>query len=666
MGDGRHWRWAAGAWWVALAVGSHWPRLSLPGQSSVALGLDKWLHVVAFGGLAALLAAARLAGRGRPWRSLGLGVLLAAIYLPVDEATQSLVPGRQASLGDVLAGAIGVAGVAVLWAVALAAFQRRQRREPGQATGFVSHARTMAGLTLVSRFFGLARDSTLGIVLGFGAVFDAFALAFMIPNLFRRLFGEGALAGAFVPRYGRLVRDGQATVAVALSRRVVALLVRVLLVIALLGSAVLAMLLVLADLDQRGALTAGLTLVSIWYMPLVCVAAILAAMLQVHGRFAIPAASPILLNLFIIGAAMVAVATVPADAGLWMRAAIIIAAVVAAGVVQVIWHLGGLARAHVIWSVASDDRAAAAQPYRQLLGHWLPTMIGLAVFQINTLADGLIALFFSGEAGQTLGLFGRTLAYPMQLGSVAVVGAAARLYEFPLGVFGIAVATAIFPALARTSDDRAAFSRLLRQGLRLAVFIGLPASVGLVLVRDLLPRAVYPTLGQLDPGDAARIGGVLLGYATAIWAYSANQILVRAFYAADRPTTPMWVSLAMVGLNLTLNLLLIWPLGAAGLAWSTAICAAIQFAVLLVLVRRHVDRPAAAEVWSAWGRTALASAVMAGVVAALLWPVDPAALGWAATVGLLLGVVAIGAAVFALAARLLAMPELRWLVRRQT
>ena len=645
-------------YWVAMAIGSHWPNLDLnqldPSDGGIP-GLDKWLHVGAYAGLTWLLLQSRLLARiARRHVSVVLGVVL--VYSIADELTQHLVVGRTVSFGDWLASAGGALLGLGAWALGhwLFGYDR-------EGSGFVAHTRVVSVLTLCSRVLGLIRDWALAFVLGFGPVFDAFVVAFMIPNLFRRLFGEGALAAAFIPHYARL-KQGDGRTAWRFALEVLRRLAAFLLAVSAVGL-ILALLAWWFLPDGRGALAAGLTTVTIWYMPLVCLAAVLGAVLQVHRRFAVPAASPMLLNVILIAAAL----------GAWFWGAgwsaaqvslLIATAVVAAGLAQLVWHAWATSRVAGAERIAPDldDTATLADARSRLLRQWTPTVLGLAVLQLNTLLDVLIAMFFSAEPGAVVPVLGGD--YPLRLGDVSILAAAARLYEFPLGVFGIAVATAIYPRLAEAAQDAPTFSRLLRQGLRLTVFIGLPASAGLILVRQPLAQAIYGEAGRLEAADAARVAAVLLGYASAVWAYSMNHILVRAFYAREDPITPMKISVGMVGLNLVLNLLLIWPLGAAGLAWSTAICAALQTGVLLLAVRRFAEKPVDSAVRGSWLKTAILTAVMSAAVGGGLYQLPIESLNRIEVIGVLLLATGAGAVIVLLGSRALGMAESRWLLSR--
>lgn len=248
---------------------------------------------------------------------------------------------------------------------------------------------------------------------------------------------------------------------------------------------------------------------------------------------------------------------------------------------------------------------------------------------------------------------------------MAALGFAQRLYEFPLGVFGISVATAIFPLLARQAGDHEAFLASLRRGLRLTVFIGLPASMGLFIVRDQLTAVVFQG-GDFTSASSAQVGSILAGFAVAIWAYSANQVLTRAFYARGDAMTPVKVSMAMVTLNFTLNVTLIWtPLNVAGLAWSTAICAILQTVVLERLLARRLGRVVDAEVRGSWLRTLGATLAMGALTGTVAWWL-PDQGSWWAMAGVLAALVAVGFATMLGAAWALRMPEMRWALGRRS
>lgn len=545
---------------------------------------------------------------------------------------------------------------------------------------FVGHAVLVSALTLVSRFTGLLRDAILAAALGLTGVADAFFIGFLVPNLFRRLFGEGALTAAFIPQYTELL-DRDPALAKRFASATLAALTALLAGITLLVE--LALWWLAGQIDQEGktALAVMYTRLMLPYMPLVCLVALIGGVLQVHKRFGPPAAAPVLLNAVMIAAVLIPTALLsrtdqPATTATWVAVSVLLA-----GLGQLIWQLIVMARATGI----SADFAGVWPSMKKMLIMMGPMVIGLAVFQINALMDSLLAFFLAPPEGDVKGVFNAFghdwFRYPLQAGDVAALQWSQRLYQFPLGVFGIAIATAIFPALAAAAargarkdglvqSSRAkpqaateAFARILRQGLRLTLFIGLPASVGLILTRVPLARVVYER-GAFGADDSMRVAMILAGYAAAVWAYSMTHTITRAFYALQDAKTPLKVSVAMVSMNLALNLTLIWPLGAAGLAWSTAISAAGQVALLLWLIRKRVPGPIDGSVLRSWARTGLATLLMAGALLPVPMLIDIEALSLLQTGGVLAGMVAGGMAVVLAVAWLSGAEELDWLRRR--
>ncbi|MDX1564142.1 MAG: murein biosynthesis integral membrane protein MurJ [Phycisphaeraceae bacterium] len=645
-----------GLYWVALATASHWPNLRLQwpesmdgvasGSLTEVVGLDKLAHLGAFAVLTWLALKARLFPT-RP-RGATLTVLLVVIYSALDEWTQQWT-AREVHLNDWLASVMGVCLGILGWGLT--------DWLSGSDGSFAGQTKVVSALTTLSRLFGLLRDWALALAFGLSGLMDAFIVAFMVPNLFRRLFGEGALAAAFMPCYSRLKEQDPASAIHFAWKILKRLLIG-------LGLFVAALVIALAavqwwvDLPPRSDLTVNLSLVLLWFAPLICATAIAGAVLQAHGRFGPPAAAPIVLNVAMIAAALYAAHRMGHHSAL-SRTGLVAVAVLAAGVVQLIWHLTLLPSRQP--AVSADRVREAGTALRKA---WAPTLVGMAVFQLNVLADALIAMGFSAEPGATLTLFGGERPYPMQVGDVGALSLAQRLYQFPLGVFGIAIATTIFPALASAASDKGRFAMLLRQGLRLTVFIGLPASVGLWLVREPLTHVIfYPGSGALEEGDAGRIGRILAFYAPSVWAYSMTHVLTRSFYAQDNPRTPMRVAVIVVGLNLTLNLILIWFLGAAGLAASTSFCSMIHGLVLLGLVRRYVEKPVDRQVAGSWFKIAMLSVVMGAVVGGLVTAFDVRELSRAGAALLLGGLSLAGALVIFIGSKGLSMAEPRWLLR---
>jgi len=659
------------------------------------------MHLMLGAALTWLLALAAVAGIKRPRAGAAITVLAMCASAPLLEYVQRRT-GRGSEVGDVAAHMTGVLVALGVWAavcvgrtVVYAASSAPA--EPAEdnpetplnsdnvaddadaappsseaqtrATRFVGHAVHVGALTLISRLTGLVRDAVLAAAFGLGVVADAFFIGFLVPNLFRRLFGEGALASSFIPHYTELLRKDP-----LLAKRFAALclvmLALVLAAITVVGEVLLGSLLG-GQWSEGTGLALRLTMVMLPYMPLVCVVALVGGMLQVHGRFGAPAAAPILLNVTIITAAALAAFGPRPSASLHTVAYWVALAVLIAGALQVASLLVALRRVVTDWPGLSGGFHGAWPTLRSMLLMMGPMAAALAVFQVNALLDSLIAFFFSPRDGATtLHLLGFNVAPPVQTGSVAALQWAQRLYQFPLGVFGIALATAIFPALSHAAgrsklqQQDETFGRVGRQGLRLTVFIGLPATVGLMLVRTPLTQVIYQR-AAFSAADTQRVAAIVLGYAASIWAYSLTHVLTRAFYAVKDAATPLRVSLFVVAANFVLNLCLIWPLGAAGLAWSSATTGAAQALALLVLVRRLVGAPVTRAVAIGWGRTG----VLTGVMAIAVWLVVTATAAWRATgwgaAGALALAVTVGAAVMLGGAWASGAPELRWMLRRR-
>ncbi len=675
-----------------------------------ALGRDKFAHFILAWALTWLLAAAAPAGRRRPRLGALLTILLMAASAPVIELVQRQT-GRGFELADIEAHQRGLLVAMVGWWVwmivwswgakpaagapgasdasgpaalggsrdeeASAAASPAAAAEGGVArAGFVGHAIVVGLMTFASRITGLVRDSVLAAVFGLGSAADAFFIGFLVPNLFRRLFGEGALSAAFIPHYTDLLRrdPGAARRFATLCLTALTLLLTV---VTLLGELLLLAMLARDGWTDHARLAMELTMVMLPYMPLICLVAVIGGVLQVHGKFGAPAAAPVLLNLAMIaGAAWVL--WEPAGGGARRTAFVIAWSVVVAGVLQLAWQVAAMLR---VTSFATGA-AGTGDAFRGMMRMMLPMVLGLAIFQINAFTDSLIAFVLAArEGGAAHGtILGWTFAYPMDAGAVAALQWAQRLYQFPLGVFGIAVATAIFPALASAAPalgvggagdpakPRAAtgvepFARILRQGLRLTVFIGLPASAGLILLRVPLARVVFER-GEFTLEDARRVATILAGYSASIWAYSMTHVLTRAFYAMKDSKTPLKVSLVMVAFNLGLNFTLIWPLGAAGLAWATATSAAIQSAVLLVLLGRRVPSLVDGYVLRGWGRTAILTAVMVAALLPFVLFLDLETPGFTHTAAVLMGLVFLGMAIVLIGAWITGAEELAVLRRR--
>lgn len=531
--------------------------------------------------------------------------------------------------------------------------------KPDPGDRFVRHARTFAILTLISRVLGLVRDALLVRALGVSAVCTAFNIAFQVPNTFRRLFGEGALSAAFIPEYAQLIKrdPSMASRFASLNIGLLTLGLGALVVLIELG---LGAVLIAAELPEQGRHALIFLAIMLPFMPLVCVTAILGGMLQTHGRFAAQAGAPIILNTCMIAAAWWWGYAMNADQA--TTALAVSGAVTCAGFLQVAWCLWDLRR------IAHWTRfiAGAGDSTRRMLRRMGPVVVGLGTVQIGTLIESWILVGWPLYFGPTI--FG--WAYPLDGSSGAALYNAQRLYQFPLGVFGIALATAVFPLLARQADAPNAFAATLRRGLRLALFIGLPATAGLLFVAEDLTATVYLG-GEVSPADARRMADVLIMYAAMVGAYSVTHVLTRAFYALGDTKLPTRISIFTVVLGLALSALLMWPLGERGLALASSIAAVCQLALLARASHRRISGGVGSgrlfdrDTIRGIARTATSTGFMLAVLwlGALLWKQDGPDDWWRHAVRLAVWS-ATGLGAYALASLFLGRQELAWLLDR--
>ena len=526
---------------------------------------------------------------------------------------------------------------------------------------FLKHFRTVSGLTLLSRVMGLVRDAALAHVIGAGQTMDAYSMAFMIPNLLRRLFGEGALSAAFVPVFTQYLESGDRKAANRFMSLMIVLLVTSLAAVTLVAEGALLVLRHCTEGLEKWHLIFGLAAVMFPFALTICLVALLQAALNCCRHFVMPALAPILLNLFIIGGAVTAALAAADDAV--TQVYLIAGTVAVAGVVQVLIQVPALARKGLKFVLVWDLRHEGLRRVLRLMG---PMVLAIGVIQINTFLDSAVANLFSPytEGVTSFEIAGRQVAYPMKTGAATMLYFGQRLYNFPLGVFAIAMATVIFPELSRYAHrkDLAGMGRVASQGLRLTVFITIPAAFGLVLVCEPLLR-LWLEHGRFaaDPGAVARAAWVTRVYALGIWAYSTNHILIRAFYANQDTRTPLRVAMVAAAMNFGLNLVLIWPLAEKGLALATVLSAVVQFAFLAGILSRRLAQLEWRRLVTTVGQTVLATAVMAAATAAAVYWAAPAldlAGRTAAIVQLVFGVVA-GIVAYLAAAWLLHMTELK-------
>ena len=409
----------------------------------------------------------------------------------------------------------------------------------------------------------------MAMLFGNGMVMDAFSVAFRVPNLSRRLFGEGALATAFLPVFIREMEQHDKTSAWKLASAVLTLLGVTLCGVVLLGEVLLWGISSLWDIGTEGRLLIGLTAVMLPYLILICLAAQVSAVLHAFNHFTWPALLPVLLNLVWIAAIWL---LAPWWESTSSQVYMIAVCILVGGCLQLLAPLPTLFRLGFRYDSAWRSAQSKVTEIGKAMG---PILIGLSVTQFNTIADSLIAWGFAQPEGGPLQMnLPGSPEYPVTAGTASALYFGQRMYQFPLGVFGVALGTVLFPLLSRHAE-RGRLDKLredLSLGLRLVICIGLPASAGLVLLANPLTALLFQH-GAFDAEDARQTANMISAYGTAVWAYCGLLIVHRGYYAVGDRKTPLYVGLAAVVLNLVLNLTLIWFLGGQGLAIATAVAA---------------------------------------------------------------------------------------------
>jgi len=457
-------------------------------------------------------------------------------------------------------------------APASAAPAHEEHRSVLKAAGIVGVA------TFSSRILGFIRDMVLARLFGATPAADAFFVAFRIPSLLRELFAEGSMSSAFIPVFTeyRTVRSKQD--AWELASAVFTTLLTVVTGITLLGIVAAPWLVSLLapgfhQSPGKLELTTLLTRVMFPYLVFISLAALAMGMLNSVRAFAAPAFSPLFLNLFIIGCALYLSPRLPEPI---IGVAI---GVVAGGAAQFAMQLPSLRLRGLLFGFRFEPGHPGLRRIALLM---VPSVIGLSVTQINLTVSTILASFFSG--GPTYLFYGM------------------RLIQFPLGIFGVALATAILPTLSAQAA-RGAMEELrttLGFGLRMILFIIVPAMAGLILLRTPIVHLFFEH-GTFTPQDTAETALAVLCYAVGLWAFGGVRIIVAAFYSLQDTKTPALSAAIAVVANIVLSLALMRPLGAAGLALATAVAAMVNGGILVAVLNRRLG----GIDWSSVGRSSM-------------------------------------------------------------
>jgi len=455
----------------------------------------------------------------------------------------------------------------------------------------------VASMTMLSRISGLVRDVVLSYLFGASAVADMFFVAFRIPNFFRRLFAEGAFNQAFVPVLMRQAQLGRSTL-LAFIAPLSGLFAASLVLVVILGvvfAPALTYVFAPGFADDPGKLqdTAALVRLTFPYLGFIALTAYAGALLNAHNRFALPAFTPVMLNLCLIAAALLALREAVA-----LPAATVLAwGVLAAGIVQLVIQLPALARLGLLpWPNLQHRHEGVRQVGRLLV----PAVLAASVGQINALVNTI-------------------LASTLITGSISWLYYADRLLELPVGLVAVALGTVMLPHLSRMAagDDQTQFERTLDWGLNLGLMLGLPAAVALYLLADALLGTLFMSFssGAMTAHDVRMAGIALQMFAVALPGFVLVKILSPAFFAHEDTQSPLRYASGAVAANLIVSLATFSWFGHVGLAWATAISAWTHVLLLYVGLHRRGLYTVTAAVWPLLWKTLLASTVL-GVV---LW-----------------------------------------------
>ena len=464
----------------------------------------------------------------------------------------------------------------------------------------------VAVATVASRVLGLVREMVIAAIFGTSALSSAFVSAFTLPNLFRRLLGEGALTAAFVPTLTHELEHRQRHAAFVLVSKVTSWLA-VVTVAVVVGAMVLAAnadsVLALtgnwgmeADTVRRLLLGADLAVILFPYMIFVCLAAAFSAACQVLGRFTEPALSPVWLNLAVLASLGLGSWWAWGDAA---RMDLLCGGVLLGGFLQMAVPAGVLWREgwRPVFDLRPDERV---REIRRLMA---PTVLGSAIYLINISVSRFIGLSLNDSATQVLNL-------------------ATRVMELPIGVFTAAIATVVFPLIAKhaAKSDWKLMSADYHKGLRLVLVINTPAAVGLALLSEPITRLLFER-GAFSASDTALMTPILAVYALGLPFLSFTTLGLRGFYALKDTATPVRAALLSFVVNLVLSIVLMRWLSTVGLALASNLAVLAQAWFLQTRLSRKLPGLGFAPLWPSLVKIMVASTLMGVVVWAGAWSV---------------------------------------------
>ena len=432
--------------------------------------------------------------------------------------------------------------------------------------GLLRSTTVFSAMTFISRVLGFVRDMVFAYFFGAHGGFDAFVLAFKIPNFMRGLFAEGAFSQAFVPVLSEYHAQRSKEEVKAFIDQMAGTLAVLLLITTLFLEAATPVLVTLfapgfVEDPVRFALASDMLRVTFPYLFLISLTAFCGSVLNSVGRFAAPAFNPVLLNVALIAAAVVASAwfKVPVKSLAW--------GVFFGGVIQFLflipflWRKGLLPRPRWGWRDSG---------VRRVLGLMVPALFGVSVAQIGLLMDTLFASF-------------------LPQGSISWLYYSQQLTFFPLGVFGVALATVVLPHLSRhhARQSKEGFDNAFDWALRCVLVIALPSAVGLVLLAGPLLATLFNSGGAFAAHDVLMARLSLMAFSIGVPGFMLVKILASGFYSRQNIKTPVRIGVIALTTNIVLNCLLFWPLKHAGIALATALSSSLNAGLLYYQLRQH-------------------------------------------------------------------------------
>jgi putative peptidoglycan lipid II flippase len=520
-----------------------------------------------------------------------------------------------------------------------------QDKKPGP------HIAKSAGIAsaaiFLSRISGVLRESVMGSLFGASAQMDAFILGFRIPNLTRDLFAEGALSSAFVPIFTKYLTTKGKGEARELYNLVATALILIVGVICLLGMIFTPQLVELFaspfhQIPGKFELAVKLTRIMFPFLLLVALAAQAMGVLNACNLFGIPALSSVCFNLGSVAFGLLfgyALGISPILGMAW--------GVVVGGALQLFSQVPSLIRAGFVFSPAINFNHPGLRHVLRLMG---PAILGNASVQINVLVNSNFATGITDAAGHVMS------------GPVSWLNYAFRFMQLPLGLFGVAIASATLPAISRSAakNDMGEFRTTMKHSLSLVMLLTLPSAAGLAVVGDSMIALVYQR-GRFHAADTHQTAIALSCYAIGLMGYSAVKILAPAFYALNDARTPMVVSLISILINYAtaFSMIHFFGLGHAGLALSTSAVALFNFSVLLFLLRGRIEGIEGRALFMNFVKIAMASGLLGGVCWTLgYWLHGVLGYSIKAHLAVLIAAVPAGAGVFYAACRFMGVPEL--------